>query len=239
MISENIIKKLAERHQTSELNIRREYFQHLFLSYFYKQKQADKIYFKGGTALRLVYNSPRFSEDLDFSSSLKDIKVIEQAVVETLAGIEREGIQTEIEEAKETTGGYLATANFKTNGRVTPIQTEISFRNDKKTGEVTAVTSDLLPLYTIIQLSKDQLVEGKIAALLSRKKPRDFYDLYFMLRANLIPTEKKEMLLDALNALNSVNIRFDQELKKFLPKSHWPIIRDFPAVFEREIKRFL
>lgn len=239
MISENIIKKFAERHQTSELNIRREYVQHLFLSYFYKQKRADKIYFKGGTALRLIYNSPRFSEDLDFSSSLKDIKVIEQAVVETLAGIEREGIQTEIEEVKETTGGYLATANFKTNGHVTPIQTEISFRNDKKAGEVATVTSDFLPLYTIVQLSKDQLVEGKVTALLSRKKPRDFYDLYFMLRANLIPTRKKDVLRDALNALNSVNIRFDQELKKFLPKSHWPIIRDFPAVFEREIKRFL
>lgn len=34
---------------------------------FYQEKEAEAILFKGGTALRLIYQSPRFSEDLDFS----------------------------------------------------------------------------------------------------------------------------------------------------------------------------
>ncbi|MBI4675942.1 MAG: nucleotidyl transferase AbiEii/AbiGii toxin family protein [Chloroflexi bacterium] len=62
------------------------------MSYFYQQPQTDRIYFKGGTALRTLYDSPRFSEDLDFSSSLTSIRPMEQAVLETLAEIERENI---------------------------------------------------------------------------------------------------------------------------------------------------
>jgi len=70
MISNEALQALATKLQTTELNVRREYFQHLFLSYFYQQPLTDRIYFKGGSALRMLYHSPRFSEDLDFSSSV-------------------------------------------------------------------------------------------------------------------------------------------------------------------------
>ena len=67
MITADTIKKMAVALQTTELNIAREYAQHLFLSGFYQQRGTHPVMFKGGTALRIVYNSPRFSEDLDFS----------------------------------------------------------------------------------------------------------------------------------------------------------------------------
>ena len=47
----------------------------MFLNYLYKEKLAEKIYFKGGTCLHLFYNSPRFSEDLDFSTTLSEKKI--------------------------------------------------------------------------------------------------------------------------------------------------------------------
>lgn len=68
MISSDFVKRLATQTQTTELNILREYLQHLFLSYFYKRKDSEKVLFKGGTALKFIYGSPRFSEDLDFSA---------------------------------------------------------------------------------------------------------------------------------------------------------------------------
>lgn len=37
MISTDALRALAPQWQTTELNVRREYFQHLFLSYFYRQ----------------------------------------------------------------------------------------------------------------------------------------------------------------------------------------------------------
>jgi len=240
MISQDAITKFADRYQTTELTIRREYLQHLFLSYFYKQGNTDNIYFKGGTALRFIYKSPRFSEDLDFSSSLKEVETIEQIMISTFAQIDHEGIQVEIEEVKKTTGGYLAILHLKTDSTIIPIQLEISLRGEELKGETTAIVSDLFPTYTVIQLQKRQIVDGKIAALLSRKKPRDFYDLYFMLRAGLLSIEQKNLLFQALEALRqSSNLNFEQELKRFLPKSHWPIIRELPQALEGEIQRFL
>jgi predicted nucleotidyltransferase component of viral defense system len=239
MIADEFIKTLANKYQTTELNIRREYLQHLFLSYFYQQPQSDKIYFKGGTALRFLYQSPRFSEDLDFSSSLKDKKALEQIIINALAEIEREGIQANIQEAKTTTGGYLAIITFKAGGYIIKLQMEISLRQGKKQGEVTTIASDFVLPYTIVHLNQAQLIDEKIKALFSRKKPRDFYDFYFIIRANLLAAPQRNVLIETLKILKKSDIRFAQELKQFLPKNHWSVICNFPAALEREIKRFL
>jgi predicted nucleotidyltransferase component of viral defense system len=53
MISRETIQKLARGYHVPESpNIVREYFQHLFLSELYKREDADRLLFKGGTALR-------------------------------------------------------------------------------------------------------------------------------------------------------------------------------------------
>ena len=122
MITDQTIQALATKLQTTELNLRREYFQHLFLSYFYQQAGIDHIYFKGGTALRILYNSPRFSEDLDFSSTTSDISVIEEAILGTLAAIARENINVDLAEATLTTGGYLAIVTFQADHESIAIQ---------------------------------------------------------------------------------------------------------------------
>src|SRR3989338_3524806 len=239
MISDDALKRFANKYQTTELNVRREYFQHLFLSHFYQQPQTDKIYFKGGTALRILYNSPRFSEDLDFSSSLRDIRPIEHAVLGTLEAIEPENIATDIKESKKTSGGYLAIISFPLRDGTTAIQLDISLRQGEKKGEVVTITLDYLPAFTVVALEQRQLVNEKIQAPLSRTKARDFYDLYFVLRANLLSSKDKDFLSQTYKILKKSQINFERELKEFLPKSHWATIRSFPLTLEREIKRFL
>jgi predicted nucleotidyltransferase component of viral defense system len=240
MITAEAIRTLAAKFQTTELNVRREYCQHLFLSHFYQQPFTDQIYFKGGTALRVIYTSPRFSEDLDFSSSLTDIHALEDAVLDALAGIARENVDVDISESKTTSGGYLAIITF--HGGETPpvaVQLEISLREGRKRGEAVTIISDFIPAYTILSLAKDQLLDEKINALLSRKKARDFYDLYFLLRANLLPPGQRGALPRALETVRNSRINFEQELKEFLPKSQWAIIRSFPTILERELERFV
>ncbi len=239
MITKEQIKILANKYQTTELNTRREYFQHLFLSYFYQQPQADVIYFKGGTALRMVYQSPRFSEDLDFSTTLEDIKPIEQAILQTLEAIEKEGIKANLQEAKQTSGGYLAKIIFQAFEQTILILLHISLREGDKKGEVVTVANDFVPPYIIIILSQEQLIDEKVQALLARKKPRDFYDLYFILRSNLLSAEKKDILPRTLKTLKGAGINFEVELKQFLPKSHWAIIRNFRETLKREAERFI
>lgn len=239
MISTAALRTLATKLQTTELNVRREYFQHLFLSYFYQQPLTDQIYFKGGTALRMLYGSPRFSEDLDFSSSVSDIRALEDAILGTLADIARENIVVDITESQTTSGGYLAIITFRGDHPPVSVQIEIFLRGGEKQGEAATIISDLVPAYAIIALSREQFVDEKIQALLFRKKARDFYDLYFILRANLLPAHKRGILPPVLETLRQSRIDFEQELKEFLPRSHWAVIRSFPASLEREIERFL
>jgi hypothetical protein len=49
------------------LNLLREYLQTLVLRSFHECEAFSNLAFVGGTALRFLYNLPRFSEDLDFS----------------------------------------------------------------------------------------------------------------------------------------------------------------------------
>lgn len=239
MLTTSQIKEQATREHTNPTNIAREYCQHLFLSALYQQPTASRIYFKGGTALRLLYRSPRFSEDLDFDSPDKHaIAVLEATIVAALAEIEALGITTELTEAKTTSGGYLAVAVFRLTDFQIMIQLEISLRNGTTTGDVTVVENRYIPTYTLVQLREQQLVTSKLKALFSRHKARDFYDLYFMLRARLITPEQRALLPQALSALRQAKPNFATELKAFLPRSQWMIIQDLPTVLEREIKRF-
>lgn len=238
MISQDVQKTLAQKYQTTELNVRREYVEHLFLSYFYQQPQTDKIFFKGGTALKILHNSPRFSQDLDFSTVLSQIAPIEQALIQTLVEIEKEGISANLKEAKITSGGYLARISFQLYNQSIEILLQISLREGDKRGELMTVVNDFMPTYTIMVLIREQLVAEKIQALLTRQKPRDFYDLYFILRANLLLPQDKDILFQVLDVLKATNLNFEHELKQFLPKSHWPLLKDFREVLRREIQRF-
>ncbi len=239
MITSDKIKAIAAKNQSSELNIRREYVQNIFLSYFYGQQKTTNIYFKGGTALRLVYGNPRFSEDLDFSSPSENIKDIEKIIEDTLIEIEREGIKTEIIEAKKTSGGYLATLGFSLGSEKVTIRIEISFREKNVKEEVITIVNNFIPSYTILCLAKEQLINQKIQALLTRQKPRDFYDFYFILRAQLLPKIETKVLKLVSEKVKNSRISFDKELNEFLPKSHWNLIKDFKITLEREIQRFI
>lgn len=61
----NLAKNIANPGQ--RLNVLREYLQALVLRSLHESEAFQCIAFVGGTALRLLYGLPRFSEDLDFS----------------------------------------------------------------------------------------------------------------------------------------------------------------------------
>lgn len=241
MISFDLIEKLAGKHQTKLDNIIREYIQHLFLFFLYGQKEADCLYFKGGTALKIIYQSPRFSEDLDFSfkNSLNKRK-IEALFINTLNNISEENIGVDLEEAKFTSGGYLGIISYKLFDFKNRISFEISFRKKEKLEkEVTTIVSDYIPPYLIIQLSPAQIVEEKILAVLERGKPRDYYDLYFILRnQNLRRYIRKVNLRKIKDRLNEEKINFKKELEALLPFSHHLILKRFKDNLLKEIETF-
>jgi predicted nucleotidyltransferase component of viral defense system len=244
MIEKRQVQKLAQAWQTTVDNVVREYFQQLFLSQLYQEKGSDSLLFKGGTALRIIWQSPRFSEDLDFTGVNITVKGIETLMEGSLTKIEMEGIQTEIIESKSTSGGYLAIFQFETNEYKSRIQVEVSLRNGKKgIGTAVLIQSDLVVPYTLIHLKEEILITEKIQACLTRQKARDFYDLYFILRSRMTFKETfihdKELKAKILKVVKSGKIDFRQELKAFLPVNQHMIIKGFPKTLVAELERNL
>ncbi len=250
MISIETLEKLSKQYQMGIFpNIIREYFQHLFLGELYKFPDAQKLLFKGGTALRIVYGSPRFSEDLDFSLfgvAQNNIKpFVEELFANVLVEMERAGIKVVIgDKIGATSGGYFGVATFHMF-EYPPVSVEInvSSRNGKNVvGEVDSIANNFAPTYTIIHLPQAEIVEEKIFdALVQRKKPRDFYDLYFIMRKGLLPVDQKKRLAEIKDEIiaNAKKISFSNELGAFLPADQQGIVRDFPVMLERELNRQL
>src|SRR3989338_1462264 len=59
--------KLSKEFKVHYLQLLREEWEMVILKRLFESALGKNLVFKGGTALRLAYNSPRFSEDLDFS----------------------------------------------------------------------------------------------------------------------------------------------------------------------------
>ena len=88
MLTKEQIQNLSQELKIDTFTVFREYLQIVWLNSFYKTKGSEKVYFKGGTALRVMFNSPRFSEDLDFSTTLsaKDIAQLATKATKTTQG---------------------------------------------------------------------------------------------------------------------------------------------------------
>src|SRR3989338_3639058 len=93
---EQIEQQYPERLRVFKRNILREYVQYKILGILFALPVASKLSFLGGTALRMIYENTRFSEDLDFDNfglTQEEFFEIAQAMK---VGMEREGFGVEI-----------------------------------------------------------------------------------------------------------------------------------------------
>ncbi len=240
MLSRENLEKFTKQQQTSTQNVVREYCQHLFLSYLYQNAGSEKLLFKGGTALRIILKSPRFSEDLDFTGVGIAHKEIEELFTDTLANIEKTGMTVHIDAATKTTGGYLGIAIFEAYDLKINVQIEVSLRKGRESKKTRAlITNDYIPAYTLVHLDIDGIIRGKLDALLDRHKPRDYYDYFFLLSGNYPAARTKENLKSVLKLLRQETMNFQTELKKFLPASQAMHLRDFKKGLEKKILGYL
>lgn len=227
MITKEQIKNLSQLFLIDEFTILREYLQLVFLSYLYQRKEAKKIFFKGGTAIRLLFNSPRFSEDLDFSTFFNKKQII------MLVNQLEKTIQKEIPyfdifllyPGKETTRFRIKyqSENFKY-----PLVIRLDFHHVKKIKKTTV--SPLVSQYPILifplinHLTKEAILEEKIQALLTRGKGRDFFDVWYLLeKGGLIKKEvNKQLLIKKIKDVSLFNLKKD--LSSFLPRSERKMI---------------
>lgn len=242
MLNSKNLKEFIDRWQTTKENVVREYIQNLFLRGLYKINGSEKLLFKGGTALRLAYSSPRFSEYLDFTGQgICRNNEIDDLFIEALSDLEMAGIGIYFKEAKPTTGGYLGLIHYDVYEVSEDMKFEVSLRKGKPVkGEPATISSEFAAPYVIIQVPPHELVAGKMAALLSRKKPRDYYDLYFILRNRTLNRfVDKKKLKEVSGNLKTEKIDFKRELVILLPASHQIILKDFKNILKKEIENYV
>jgi len=190
MITQDFVEKKAGNSQIDRYTIVREYLQLLFLRYFYELKTPGvRSFFKGGTALRFLFNSFRFSEDLDFTCVGK-MAFIKKYLEEVLPKVEKEsGFKILMKDEKffeEIGVGYRLVCQ-PNDLIVQPlgIRLDFSFREKPLEPEVSAIAVGdypISPFPLVTHLSEREILAEKIRAILVRKTPRDLFDLWFILK---------------------------------------------------------
>lgn len=239
MLTKEQLQRLIIKSQTSKINIYREYCQHLFLSFLYGLRDTDQILFKGGTALRVAYQSPRYSEDLDFTLFNISDPELEDKILAISDSLEKTNLDNKIIEAKQTTGGYLAKLVVKLYQEEVTISIQASRRKkNHRQPNVQLINNDFIPPYTAVLLPENELIAEKIQAALTRSKPRDFFDVYFLLRQGKVPVNLRHQLRSLIKIVTENKVNFKQ-LSDYLPASMSLLVKDLSNIFIAEINKFI
>jgi predicted nucleotidyltransferase component of viral defense system len=202
MIPPAEIARLAHRLSLGDKTIEKDYALTWTLLAIANSPLRDRLAFKGGTAIKKIYEPDyRFSEDLDFTL-LDDISNQElTAAVEALfPWLRREVNVTLAVRRIEThvTGNPALYLNY-----VGPLRGDLSGRFFK-----TDFTRDELLLFPLIEVplqvpysdcrervetlrvySPEEILAEKLCALLARTEPRDLYDVHYLLTHRLADAE--------------------------------------------------
>lgn len=185
------LRRLAQRHRIGLQPQERDYIQHLFLYLLYTAPRRENVglHFKGGTAIRMVYGSPRFSEDLDFNSdlTLAESRAQLQSVAAELASFGVQGTLRNERRSAQGVGLELSYQGPLFDGRAVTkgkVRVDVSLRREHVALEHPLITSeyDDVEPFILSVLSREQLFAEKVRALFVRAKPRDLYDLWFLLK---------------------------------------------------------
>jgi hypothetical protein len=90
-----IEQSYPESLQPFKKNILRDYLQCKILEIIFNSEFANKLAFLGGTALRIIYDNNRFSEDLDFDNFGLTQEEFVGLANTVKAGLEKQGFEVE------------------------------------------------------------------------------------------------------------------------------------------------
>lgn len=233
---------------SAKLNAMREYLQAYILMLMHKEGFFRTTAFIGGTALRLLHNLPRFSEDLDFSlagdrkaySFEKLIKGLKNELA--LAGYT---VSIAYKDEKMVHSAFIKFSGLMHEAGISPLKPQnFSIKVDVDTNppEGAVLKTDIVNKYfpiSLLSYDTASLFAGKTHALLSRKytKGRDFFDLGWYLSKWRDLTPNFHLLKNALEQTGwKGDIPSENNWKDFIYK----VVQDTDWVkVKKDVENFL
>jgi predicted nucleotidyltransferase component of viral defense system len=180
------------------LSLARDAFQLRLLTFLYRGATSSGLVLKGGAAMRVLTESARFTQDLDFDHDPRRSLASLQNTVRTAIdrAIHGSGLAgATISESKQTD----TVARWKISGRTRTgenlhLAVEVSRRQTPDPSHVLKVPVQIadrtLPRVYVSVYDEQALADNKLAALVDdrRTAPRDLYDLELLLARGVVPS---------------------------------------------------
>ena len=207
---ESLIQKYEPKTLNDFENALKELIQEIALSGLARAHFFDSAAFYGGTALRIFYGLPRFSEDLDFTLlQPKSTFSLQHYFSSILDMLQSFGFETTFDEVKKSQNTHIESAYLKANIKTHLLKLKSAKDIVKKVhsnqamhvkfevdtlpplGFESEVKTLFPPITAAIRILKpSSLFSGKIHAALFRSwkqrvKGRDFYDILWFLGRNI------------------------------------------------------
>jgi len=233
----DLLRRRAEEERLPLRVILKETLQIYSLAAIYGHPTSEQIVFQGGTCLRLIYGGPRYSEDLDFVTSLapgalSDLFDPVQREMAKLGPLFEGDIYMRIQKSTEEITRWKLYLQSARQSETTSVSLEFA--------PYPAYTSRMavlsppegmpgLPLVVVRAETAEEIMADKVTAIAGRKyvKGRDVFDLWWLksrgieVEAGMV--EKKlsdygvppERAKENLERLDPGAVR--EEIEKFLP----------------------
>lgn len=238
---DQILEQFPQHLRIHRESILKEYLQYKILNSIFQSPYAGKLAFLGGTALRILYGSTRFSEDLDFDNFYLTEKEFINLGTIIKKDLELEGLEVEV--GAVTSNAYrlkIRIPKILFDSGLSPlIEQRILIQVDTVPQNFDYIPDQPLlnkfEIFTQINaVPKDLLLAQKIYASVNRKRimGRDFFDIVFLygigakpnfiyLEKNIGVSNEKELktyLLEKTSQLNFELLSKDTEPFLFDPR---------------------
>lgn len=219
-MNENQLLELIDKFGIARDQLLREEVEIAILDSLANHRLGTLVAFYGGTALRLAYGSPRFSEDIDLITVKPVTFSIFGDFISTLVKENDKWTLKDIKDKRQTMFALILIKDQKLKHNFS-VKIEIhkpikKINLDLELSLIKSPTSIFEPLLLVPTL--EELKRLKIAAIMDRKKARDIFDLWYIdqsLKTNFVLPDKIPRFTER---------EFTNELKVFLPRKFHPII---------------
>ncbi len=239
MISRSELREISKRTALHLYQQEKDYLIKLFLFNYFRRYEG--AVFKGGTCLRYLYGTDRFSDTLDLNLTIPP-EQFKDEVNSIMGEFDKLGIENGFIKEELFEGSYTCEIWFHGPLFEGTSQTQNKFRVDA--GERGGTLLD--PIWTLIDseypetrkkflvqvMDERELFAEKLITLLTRSKGRDLYDVWFLLKSG--KTSHPELIENKLEMILK-----EYGLKDEFSWDSYPSEREYTGDMERLIPHLI